>query len=272
MLRFGIYPYLLLLGVTLAVWLPSGFNIGPYKMEGLALLRDHSGDHGILDPMVTRLFRDVPVWLGLHLVPHGFQGWQAMLLLLTLLRGVLIYLIVKGMLQGQRLFALLAGLLALFHPADAGYFYVNTSGEQFALVLSLAGCACAVSYLYSNRRLALAGIFLFELLAGFTYSGFLPLMVVLPAGAWMLKWVQEGKRPQWLYLVFIGVAPVILVITTLVFISHGVGRDSSVADFDVYGVMAGYWFAVGKIVSGFADLVKDLKSTYLVPLAIMTIM
>lgn len=267
----GLYPYLLFACVVLAVWVPGGFNVGPYKIEDLALMRDH-GPHGnLLDTMVTRLFRDLPVWLGLHLTPGSLQGWQWMLLLLAFARGALFHAILRRMLPGQELFALLGGLLALFHPADSSYFYVNSTGMQFALALSLAGALCAVDYLDSGRRSMLAGMAVFEFLAGFTYSGFLPLTAALPVGAWVLKWVRESTRPKLSYLALVSAVPVVLLGVSLAFIDQKVGRDSGVADFHLHGVLSGYALAAKRLVLGFGTLANGFEYSYLIPLAVVAI-
>ena len=269
LLEHGLYPYLLFAGVVLAVWLPGGFAVGPYKMEDLALMRGHGIGGTLLDRMPTRLFRDVPVWVGLHLTPGSLAGWQWMLLLLAFARGALFHAIVRRMLPGQELFALLAGLLALFQPADSGYFYVNTSGEQFALVLSLAGCLCAVEYLRHPRLPLLAGMAAFELLAGFTYNGFLPLLVALPLGAWVLQWLREGARPSPVRLALVTAMPSALLALSLVFIHQKLGRDSGVADFHLGGVLAGYALAAKRIALGWVTLAGGAKSAYLLPVAAM---
>src|SRR5262249_40798043 len=73
------HPWALFTAVGLLVWLPGGFNIGPHNPEAWTLLQGHKALTAIFDPMKARLFRDVPVWLGLQLTPHSFQGWQAMI-------------------------------------------------------------------------------------------------------------------------------------------------------------------------------------------------
>jgi hypothetical protein len=128
-----------------------------------------------------------------------------------------------------------------------------------------------VDYLYSARRAVLVGLFVFELLAGFTYSGFVPLMVALPAGAWVLKWIRENARPKYSYLALIMTVPVLLAAVTLLFINYRVGRDSSVADFNLREVLDGYALAIQRIAQAFGGLAHGFRSAYLPSLTCMAV-
>src|SRR5690242_14834821 len=79
------HPYILFIALALAAWLPDGFSIGPFMSDDLMLFMTRSNSRHILDGVHTRILRDIPTWIGLNLTPHGFQGWQSVVLVLTVL-------------------------------------------------------------------------------------------------------------------------------------------------------------------------------------------
>src|SRR5215469_15901278 len=126
-----LHPYVLFLAVTFLVFWPEGFNIGPANDAW----RNLSGSPMQLGSFGPRFFGNLPKVLGMRLVSGGFQGWESVLLCLTALRGMLCYEIVKRLFAGFPLFALCCGLIALFHPADTVYFWMDSIGVDFAFVL-----------------------------------------------------------------------------------------------------------------------------------------
>lgn len=235
-----IKPWVLYVLVAIAVWLPDGLNIGPVGNEDWVLVRHHGGVNGSLfDAEVARVFRDIPVWIGLHLTPRSFEGWQLMFLLLTAMRGILFYEIVKRIVPLSRYFAVACGLLAMFHPADRGYFLLNTTGVQFSLVLALASCLCALVYLENNKWPSLLLAYVFQFLSGFTYSAFIPILFSLPAGAWLLSRLA-GNKPSRTYLVKIGAGVAALLAVEAYSVTHGVSKDAHVANFEIGSILDGY--------------------------------
>ena len=258
------HPYVLFVALALAAWLPDGFSIGPFMSDDLMLFMTNSGSRHILDAVHTRLLRDIPTWIGLHITPHGFQGWQAVVLVLTVLRSILMYEIVERMLPGNRLFAVLCGLLAAFHPADSGYFWLNSTGAKFGLVLSLAAALCALVYLEKGGWLTLSAMFLLQLMAGFTYPGYFLLMLAIPVGAWILR-RMEGGGPGFAYLAKI--SPLILLIGLFDVISANrhMGWDYRIANPNLALALAGYGSAIEQNLFAFFDLAWDFKAEYLIP-------
>ncbi len=259
-----VHPWLLFLAVGLLVWWPQGFNIGPNSSEDWYLLRDHSGSGSLFDAMVTRLFRDIPVWLGTHLTPHGFQGWQSMIMLLAVLRGALMYEVARRMVPMSRHFALACGLLAMFHPADSGYFWLNTTGVQFGLVLALASCVCALMYLDQGRRSQLAWTYVFQFMSSLTYSAFMPLMFAIPVGAWVLQKLRGLKRSPF-YLLKVGGSVVLLLLFEFVMVKYGTGRDARAADVDLHEAGGGYLAVARRIVTALSDMGQDFQPLFVLP-------
>jgi len=264
------HPYVLFVALALAAWLPDGFSIGPFMSDDLMLFMTNSGSRHILDAVHTRILRDIPTWIGLHLTPHGFQGWQAVVLVLTVLRAILMYEIVRRMLPGNRLFALLCGLFAAFHPADSGYFWLNSTGAKFGLVLSLAAALCALAYLEKGGWLTLSLMFLLQLMAGFTYPGYFLLMLAIPVGAWILR-RMEGAGPGFVYLAKI--SPLILLIGVFDVISANrhMGWDYRIANPSLALALAGYGSAIQQNLFAFFDLLSGFKLEYVVPALIIAL-
>ena len=238
--RALIHPYTLFLAVCLLLWLPDGFDVGPVN-DGWILMESTLTHAGILKDDATRVFGNVPRELGLRLVSGGFQGWQSVLLLLTLLRGVLFYEVVRRLFAGAPLFAIACGLVAILHPFDEVYFWVDVTGVHFALVLALASCLAALVYLQTGSRSALLVMFLFQLLACFTYSGFLLLILAFPLGAWVLHGMQTGRWERSYPLKTAGLIILFLAFQAVLFM-QGVGHEARVVDTHPRHVPSAYLF------------------------------
>ena len=232
-----LHPYTLFLLVALATWLLDGFNIG-YVNDGWVQL---AAGKTLANYHSTRVFGIFPRSLGLLLVPSGFQGLQMVLLALTVLRGVLMFEIVKRLIPSRPLFAVAAGLVALFHPADEVYFWVDAVGVCFALVLALICCLAALVHLQTRSRESLATLLFFQLLSCFTYSAFLPLIIGFPVGAWLLR-RAEGYRDSPLYLLKTSLLVLAFVGFEAGMAAQGFTRDSAVADVNLHSALLGYAF------------------------------
>ena len=267
LLRVLLHPYTFFLALALAVWLPDGFNIGDTG-DGWLQLGTVIESDAMLRKIVPRMFGGLPMWLGLHLDTHGFRGLQAIMLAFTVLRAALMYEIAARLVPGNRHFALAAGLLTAFHPADRSFFWLGASGLHFAFVTALAGCLCAVLYLQGGRYRYLFLAFVFQFLSGFTYSGFLPLMVALPAGAWYMESLAGRPKSAW-FLLQANIVIVAAVVADLVMIHGGQGRDSHVVDLSAYWAIKGYIWTLGQVLGAWWDLLVGLRLWYLLPAMVM---
>ncbi|HSC47307.1 MAG TPA: hypothetical protein VLG68_04415 [Gammaproteobacteria bacterium] len=267
LLRALLHPYTFFLALALAVWLPDGFNIGGAG-DGWMQLGAMIESDAMLRKVLPRMFGSLPMWLGVHLDTHGFRGLQAIMLAFTVLRAALMYEIAARLVPGNRHFALAAGLLTAFHPADRSFFWLGASGLHFAFVTALAACLCAVIYLQGAKRRYLLLTFIFQFLSGFTYSGFLPLMAALPAGAWYLERLAGRPKSRW-FLLQVNVVIVAAIIADLVMIHGGVGRDSHVMDLSAYWAIKAYIWTLGQMLGAWWDLLVGLRLWYLLPACIM---
>lgn len=255
--------YLLLSAVVLAVWLPGGFNVGPLNDGWLYL------QHPIWISIGagTRLLQCLPRTLGLSLTPGSFVGWQLVLLVLTLARGILVYEIASRMLDGQRAYALACGLLALFHPMDHLYFWVDASNVDMAYALALAACLAALLHLRSGSCTSLAAMCILQLASCFTYSGFVPVLGAFPVLLWLL-WKLDGRPAGPAYLFTSTVAVIFFLILVILELKFGKGRESKVASFHLAGIIKGYVYQIRTLGWGWSFWVSSFRAAYLVPAAV----
>lgn len=245
------HPYVLYLVVTAIVFWPDGLNIGPDN-DGW---RDLSAGPSHFGPFGPRVFGDLPKVLGLHLVNDGFQGWELVLLALIALRGMLFYEIIKRLFTGFPVLALCCGLIALFHPADAVYFWMDSIGLDFAFVLALAACLAALVHMQTGSRESLVCLLFFMFMTCFTYTAFQPLILSFAVGVWVLYRVEGIKvsvpRVAGAFL------PILACIGyQVMLVKMGGGRDGQISDFDLHHVLGGYPDEVALFwegVSGFFD-------------------
>lgn len=255
--------WLLFLLVALAVWLPGGFNIGPINDGWVMIAYDRWLDPGA----GTRVLQLIPMELGLHLTPGDFAGWQWLLLVLTVARAILVFEIVERLLDGQRAYALACGLLALFHPMDTSYFWVDAINVGMAYALTLAACLAALLHLQSCGRTSLAAMWALQVLACFTYTGFVPILAAFPLLFWLL-WRLDGRSAAPVYLLECLTLPVLFFGLMVLEARHGQGRESRVASLGVGDVLAGYAYQLRTLGQGWLAWVQKLDAAYLLPAAI----
>lgn len=255
--RWLLHPYTLFAFVALAVWWRDGFRIGPTDDGWMDLVQ--AGSHLVF---TSRLIGELPRLVGLRLTPGSFVGWQAILLVLTVLRCVLFYELVRDIFDGNKAFAIAAGLLALFQPADRIYFGIDYAGIELALVLSLASAWFALQHLRTGSRTMLVAMLVFQLVSCFTYTAFLLVAIGLPMGAWVLRRMQ-GSKDSITYLLKVGV-PMFIFIAFQAYLSfHGKSHESVVMDLDVRAVLAGYGYAAGTLWSAWPGFIGGLHLDYL---------
>jgi hypothetical protein len=256
------HPAVLIVVVALSAWLLDGFNIGPIN-DGWTFM----GGESAAGPMIgswaeERPFIPIPMFLGLTLMPHSFQGWQVIMLLVTCARGLLFYAIIRRFVPEHPLFCLACGLIAVFHPGDSSFFWAECVGPHFGIDLALAACLTAIIFLQTGSIWVLCATVLLQFLACFTYSSCLPLMLALPAGAWLLSRVQGPAQSVWRLLVLI--AP-ILVLTGVyaVLVSHGNGRAGAVMSMNMGGVVEGYSHESGLFLQLTGAMLAYVRPSYL---------
>lgn len=255
-------PAVLIFLVASSAWLLDGFNIGPVN-DGWTFFGGDSATGDAFESLVgARVFINIPSYLGLTFVPHGFQGWQWVMLAVTFVRGWLFFAIMRRLVPDQPLFCLACGLVAVFHPGDNSFFWAECVGPHFGLDLALAACLTAVIYLQAGPRWVLWATWLLQFLACFTYSSCLPLMMALPLGAWLLSRAQGPAQDARRLLLI--VAPILLLAGIYAFlVLSGFGRAGVVASFSMDGVVAGYRHESALFLQETADVFGGFRPVYL---------
>lgn len=253
-----LHPGALYLAIALTVWIPSGFNIGPVNDGWFEL----GGGATLIRVGYTVNFGHFPVGLGLRLVGDGFQGWQAVILALTVLRGYLVYAIVRRMFPAQILFSIASGVIALFHPADTSYFWPGGTGNLFAWALALACCLSAVVHLETKSRESLVSLYFFQIILCLTYAAFHFLLLALPAAYWLLR-RSRGYRESWSYLVRTSLVIVVFILYQSIMAHIGVGREGHILDLDPWRALAGYGFEAKALVTGLAAALRNFQPVHL---------
>jgi hypothetical protein len=252
------HPYLLFLMVAAAVWLPQGFDIGPVNDGWVQMGR------GLLRSDPSRIFGNLPIRVGMLLTPDSFVGIQCVLLVLVLLHAVFFYEIVRRLFPDRELIAVAAGLIGLFHSADRSYFWVGAMGLQFSLAAALASCVCAIQYLDHRRRRDLAVGVALQLLSILTYLAFVPLILGVPCGAYLLRRLAGARPPIW-SLFKINLCLVVAAGVYLYLLHTGVGRNSKVVDVHFAAVLSGYGWALRHLFDSIPAVFAALQPLYLVP-------
>lgn len=256
------HPAVLIAVVALSAWLLDGFNIGPINDGWTFMGGASAAGPAIGSWLEERPFIPIPMYLGLTLTPHSFYGWQLIMLVVTGARGLLFFAIIRKFAPGHPLFCLACGLIAVFHPGDSSYFWAECVGPHFGIDIALAACLTAIIFLQSGSLWMLGATLLLQFLACFTYSSCLPLMMALPAGAWLLSRVQGPAQSLWRLLAI--VVPVLVLTGIYAFlVSHGHGRAGAVASVSLEGAMAGYSRESGLFLQQTADIFDDFRPSYL---------
>lgn len=256
-----LHPWTLFILITLAVFLPAGFNIGPVN-DGWLKLGSFLSGSPLYRADISRAFGGFPRDFGMQLGGGSFVGWQAFLFLFTALRGILFYEIVRRLFPTQLAFAVACGLVALFHPADSVYFWVDVTGVHMGLVFALAACLCVLLHMQSGSRAAVLGAALFQLLTCLTYSGFLILIIAFPIGVWLLGWT-EGPRPDWRRLLRTVWLPIVYVVVQVLLVLVHKGHEGQVADLDAHAAIAGLGREFVLFLQRSVSWLYDMRPAYL---------
>ncbi len=256
-----LHPYVLFCLIPLLVYLPQGFNIGPVN-DGWIMLATTLKPHGLRVPDTTRIFGSFARSVGILISSDSFVGWQSVLLVLTILRGIIFYELGRLFLPGNRLFALVFGLCALFHPLDNMFFWVDASGIDLAFLALGLSCLCALAYLENGKRSYLVGAVLLQVVTAFSYTAFMLLMFAIPVGAWILR-RMEGQRKSPLYLAEICTGPFVLLVVQAYLAARGVGREGKVLDLHAAKVLSGFDAQVHHLLPNLASVFEHFQPQYL---------
>lgn len=258
-LRLLLHPYTLFLVVSLAVWWPDGLNVGPANDGWLGL----SASSFLPATFNTRTFSSFFFRaLGMHLVPGGFQGWQTVLFVPTVLRGILMFEISKRLFPGHALFAVGCGLIMLFHPVDTSYFWLDSAGIAWAVLFTLAAVLSSIVHLQTGSRVSLLCMWLFQILSCFSYTAFVLVMLAVPAFVWLSRRL-EGSAVGVAYLLKAGVLIFAFIVFQAALTFNGNGHEAVVMDMSLRGIVAGYVYQAGAFLRSLVPFLTPFRSGYL---------
>ena len=250
------HPHLLYLVVCLVVWLPDGFNIGPandgWRDLGPAPYQWH---------LAFRFFGQLPKVVGLHLVRGGFQGWELMLFIVTVLRAVVVFEIFRRLFPRYLSFAVACGLLALFHPADHVYFWMDSVGLDFDYLVALTICLAAVVYLQTQSRESLLSLLFLQVVLCFSYTAYLPFVFGFCIGVWILR-RMEGYRDKPSYFLATTVPTLLSVAFQALVALRGLDREGHILDMHLRVILKGCVHEMGLFVHGFNLLFDSIATVH----------
>ncbi len=166
------------------------------------------------------------------------------------------------LLPRHRLLAIACGLVAIFHPADRFYFWLDASNVDTAFVFALGACLAALLHLRSRSRSSLLALLSLQALCCLTYDAFLLLLIAFPVLVW-IGYRIAGARPPVLFL-FKSTLVVFLYIGFIAFMMlQGKGREARVVDLNVWATLAGYVFALKSMVQAPASIWGAASLRYL---------
>jgi len=193
--------------------------------------------------------------------PDSFQGWQWMLLICVFLRGLIFFKITKLLLPAYPLYAVACGLIAIFHPADDLTFWMDSIGVDFALVIALLCCYCALSYIKNGNRISLLFLYLFQLISTFTYTAFLGIILVFPIGLWILSRIEKSTAPS-LYLLKVEFPAFVSIIFQIYIISKHNNRDGILLDLNMRRVLGGFAHEIPLLLTTLIGFFRSLEFSY----------
>jgi hypothetical protein len=110
-----------------------------------------------------------------------------------------------------------------------------------------------------------------QLVSAFTYPAFLPLMLGVPVGAWLLRWLGGG-RPPVSFLLKVGASVVVVGGIYWYLLNLGAGRNSRVMDVHVAEAVSGYGWVLRHLCDSIPAMFTDRKAIYLLPILALAVM
>lgn len=256
---------LALLVLTLLLWLPFGFNVGPTADDWFFFA---NAERGLSWGASLRPLLPLPHWIGAQLTPGSFVGSNLVLAALLWLRAVAVWGIVRKL--GFALsISFAAAALTLVLPIDTGVFYrgaltVYVSGAAYLLAVYWLLVA-----LERPRPTVYFAMWLCLLIAIMSYEAQYPLILITPALLWLTRPALD-KRWRGLVLRWFLFPSAWAVYYALSIVTQPSGfayQASLRPTFDIGGIVAGIGFLYQRHVS---SLWQDVSRTSAAPIMLLT--
>jgi hypothetical protein len=188
-----------LAALTVALWLPFGWNVAPLLDSWSLLLWVDSGARPFFVPDVapTRPLTYIPWIVSLLLTPDSFVGHNLLFAAILVGTGAAMYAVMRRVLPGQPIAAWLAAALIIVFPADHGLFYLDAINIRAALLLLLAAVYALLEYWRRPALWRLLGMLAIQAWGVLMYEAGIPLLLLAPL---LLLWLDGRLSRRWVAL------------------------------------------------------------------------
>lgn len=217
------------LGLVVILWLPFGIKVSGIMEEWLVVhdvehggASDRNEDFDWFITTGTQRLRPLAATMSLvayTLTPDSFVGYNLIAMAVFAGKGAMLYLILRRLMRGNAAFALLAGLLFVVFPADAGLFTFRAFNIHAAVLWFLVSVYLFLVYFQTGRWWVLVGAWMMTIAHLWVYEVGYPLVLFTPL---LLVWLegQVSRRVIRAGLLWY-VAPVIALLYGAVLFTQG---------------------------------------------------
>ena len=245
----GIPPWVVVLAANLIcvayLWSYLGFDYTPVNDGWVGVVnfdgqQDRAGPLELADLSNERMVRSVPFRIWGKAGSNDFSVLIAQLMLVNVFTGLGLYLIISRFVS-NRLYCAAASLLMMYYPFDGTMFWIGAFGVNFGFVLAIYSLVLLFRSIETRSiALYLPGLALL-LASGRTYPGYLPLLASVLV---LFLWIRRQEWRTWLGKAIVYWAVFFALLASFAKNAvTGSGREGSVAEFDVAGVLDGFAFA-----------------------------
>jgi len=179
--------------IVLLLWLPFGFRttglmeewmiIHDWNMGGQSAQGQDVGWFITTGTLTMRPLTAVSFLLAHELVPDSFAGFNVMMLVMFILKGLLAYAILR-LLTRRLVFAYVVAVLFIIFPADSALFTFRAFNCHVAVIAYLAAVLALLHFWLRPRLWLLPAMWGGLVLALWTYEAAYPLVLLTPALLW----------------------------------------------------------------------------------------
>jgi len=287
-LQSWLIPLAACIVLVIVLWLPFGIKVTGLMEEWMSLhdiekvvrtgqAQDYSLVMTAGDQRLRPLGELAPI-LSYRLTPDSFTGFNLVMMLLFIGKGFVLYLIMRRLTRGNKVYSLLVALLFVVFPADSGLFTFRAINIHAGVLEYLLAVYFLLEFVQSRRWWWLIGAWVVAIYALLTYEIAYPLVFVTP----LLLIIQEGrftKQIVWESILWY-LAPLVTILYVAVeftqgssyqgwLLQHsGLNQSSVLGDMAASMVNAYYRHFVG----GWLEALGQLGTPYLVlSLAMLTL-
>lgn len=189
-------PWIALVGifgiifVVLCLWLPFGLNrlIGVFEEWVFIRLKLEDATTIPANSWPTRPLRWAVSDLAYLIDPHSFFGFNVVLVLLTLGKGLTVYALLRRLFRHAPFIAL-AGALYIVYPADTGLFTFRSLNLQTSLLFGLLSFYFVTRYWQKHQRWVLVFVWATQFLSLMTYELMYVVYMIYPI---TLVWINQS--------------------------------------------------------------------------------